>query len=461
MRGNVIFTNGAPHGDPSSVDTKAAIDVNTGDLYIFDGTWHIPSVAAGPVADIAALKALKPREGEIRQVLSFLPNVVHYIYNANSIKGEAPDDPSFTGKWVNTTATYNVSLSAGYDGGDKTPIWSIATSNTGLFQTNYDDITDLIDGSSANDIYFHNGTSVANEWFEVTFDKEKVIHQMQWSQANASSHGTWKMQGFNGTTWVDISAESTLGGAAESFINSTDTDNAYAKVRLLGVSGSVSSSPWLYELNFKVADKISTSTELSAKQEVFSGVYDLSGKDNNFFELTPTNNTSKVKIPAVKKLYVITNKAGGIYNFDVVQDDGVTVLFTIKKGETYVTGNTGSAYFFYKISESKTTSDVRVVGTHEANYDFTGTQTAYTVPVGDIDLNECDYIDLVFQDATGDNRVWPSKRFYTRDNTSWGYADLHYDSYVRLHIVKDQNKIYLDEHGRNVKLDYVAGYKIN
>lgn len=56
-----------------------------------------------PVADIAALKAITtPTEGEIRQVESFLPDVITYIYNAAQAAPEEVADDLSVGGWVAT-----------------------------------------------------------------------------------------------------------------------------------------------------------------------------------------------------------------------------------------------------------------------------------------------------------------------------------------------------------------------
>jgi hypothetical protein len=134
---------------------------------------------------------------------------------------------------------------------DKNGIWTITKSSNNIWHSGHDDVTKLIDGANNEDTYFENNANVAGEWLEVDFGNPKQVDKMKWTQNNGSSHGTWKLQGYNGS-WIDISPEFTLGGSTTTIYGTTWDGNRYQRVRLIGVSGQVSSSPWLYELNFKI-----------------------------------------------------------------------------------------------------------------------------------------------------------------------------------------------------------------
>ena len=135
---------------------------------------------------------------------------------------------------------------------DKNGIWTITKSSNNIWHAGHDDVTKLIDGGDNNDTYFENGVNVLGEWLEVDFGEPKQVDKMKWTQGNSTAHGTWKMQGYNGTAWADISPEFTLGGYTTSIYGTTWDGKRYQRVRIIGVSGQVSSSPWLYEINYKI-----------------------------------------------------------------------------------------------------------------------------------------------------------------------------------------------------------------
>lgn len=105
-------------------------------------------------------------------------------------------------------------------------------------------------------LFFTNGAAVSGNYIKFDFGTSKVITEATWFQSTFSTHGTWKWQGSpDNTTWTDIGSSFTLGGDPQHVQTQlSGNGTAYRYYRLLGVSGSTSSSPWLHEVAFKIGD---------------------------------------------------------------------------------------------------------------------------------------------------------------------------------------------------------------
>ena len=123
--------------------------------------------------------------------------------------------------------------------------------------------SELLNGTYGNTFFFSpNGQAVAGLYLQFSFFTTTygmmpvVIDEARWYQDTTSTHGSWKWQGSNdGSIWTDIGAAFTLGGATpfqtQSSLNGNTT--AFLYYRLLGVSGTSSSTPWLREIEFRIS----------------------------------------------------------------------------------------------------------------------------------------------------------------------------------------------------------------
>ena len=150
--------------------------------------------------------------------------------------GEAPPEPSYAneGGTGNRASLITVTTDATQGGG--------ALSN-------------LIDGNIGSD------SSIAWWWQNLQSGRElrfafldpKAIDQFKWYQDVATTHGDWKMQGSNnGSLWVDLSSNFTLGGVAQVVDLDLYNGTRYTQYRLLQMSGVTSHSPWLQEIEFRI-----------------------------------------------------------------------------------------------------------------------------------------------------------------------------------------------------------------
>jgi len=92
---------------------------------------------------------------------------------------------------------------------------------------------------------------VANKYLRFLCSEAIIVDHLKWYQQNTSNHGVFKVQGSNdGTNWTNIGSSFTLGGATAQEIDISANTIAYSYYQFLGVSGSMSSSPWIYEVEF-------------------------------------------------------------------------------------------------------------------------------------------------------------------------------------------------------------------
>lgn len=104
----------------------------------------------------------------------------------------------------------------------------------------------------------------ANSGTSVTWDfgANRVVDEAVWHQDNGTTHGTWKWQGsLDDSSYTDIGTSFTLGGTAQTQTQLNGNATAYRYYRLLGVSGSASSSPFLTGVTFRIDDIVSTTPD--------------------------------------------------------------------------------------------------------------------------------------------------------------------------------------------------------
>lgn len=110
----------------------------------------------------------------------------------------------------------------------------------------------LVDGSQTiNSSAWFNSTS---NWVRFDFGYPRVIDEAKWYQSSGSSHGTWKWQvSDDATTWADVGASFVLGGVAlQTHTALAGNVSAYRFWRIVRVSGTPSSGPYLLEVEFRI-----------------------------------------------------------------------------------------------------------------------------------------------------------------------------------------------------------------
>ena len=148
------------------------------------------------------------------------------------------------------------------------------TSSVGLFASG--SASGLVNGSAYEDTqYFSSGLSASSHWIKFDFGAPRKITEAKWFQSHITSHGSWKWQGSNDdSSYTDVGTSFTLGTTTPQTHTSLNGNTvAYRYWKLVGVSGTTSSSPWINECEFKLNDGSAVSaTSLSVPgQASFTG----------------------------------------------------------------------------------------------------------------------------------------------------------------------------------------------
>lgn len=136
----------------------------------------------------------------------------------------------------------------------------------------------LVNGSktanASNATWFNGGT----DW-RVLFDfgSGRTIRQARWFQDATNTHGIWKWRGSNdNSTFFDIGGTFTLGGvnagAGDIHHSLQDNTTSYRYYQLFQVSGTVSSAPWLTEIEFFINGTTDDLADQSYKSPIGGGV---------------------------------------------------------------------------------------------------------------------------------------------------------------------------------------------
>ena len=155
-----------------------------------------------------------------------------------------PDDPVAPGatSYSNSGGT-----------GDRTSLILVKTNKT-FGSGSADNLVDGASGNTSTDaVSFPNADTGWEIWFDFRpTGFRQCIDEFRWLQQNASAHGTWKIEAWDGFTWTDLITGVALGGATTQTISFANT-NAYIIYRMVQTGGATSSSPWIQEVEFKIA----------------------------------------------------------------------------------------------------------------------------------------------------------------------------------------------------------------
>lgn len=116
--------------------------------------------------------------------------------------------------------------------------------------------TTLVNGNtSENVLYFANGVAASGKYILFDFGSGKVIDEAKWYQSITDNNGVWQWEGSNDAmSWTAIGSSFTLGSSATQTITElSGNTTSYRYYRINGVSGTMSYSAWLYEIEFKIS----------------------------------------------------------------------------------------------------------------------------------------------------------------------------------------------------------------
>lgn len=139
-----------------------------------------------------------------------------------------------------------------YGSGDRTG--SLTISVTGGL-TYSGTLSRLLNGSYPDNTFFWLVTGSAGDRLVVQFPEPVLITGFKVRQQNSTTHGDWQAAiSDDGSTWVDVGAEFTMGGATVQEVTTmagNTTPCEFWSVEL--ISGQPSNNPYFYQVEFNVA----------------------------------------------------------------------------------------------------------------------------------------------------------------------------------------------------------------
>lgn len=128
----------------------------------------------------------------------------------------------------------------------------VVIARTDLTVNNIGQMQSMVDAYTNTNFYFSPSTqAIAGKSIEFEFrGSPRVVDAFKIFVFTNSGAQSWKFQGWDGSTWVDLTTfnwPTVSGGVETTFTNTT----AYQKYRFLGVSGTIGSSNYPEEIQFK------------------------------------------------------------------------------------------------------------------------------------------------------------------------------------------------------------------
>jgi hypothetical protein len=162
------------------------------------------------------------------------------------------------------------------DGGTDDRTGIIVVSTTMSYNGTLSKLVDGVKTLVADSVWWSGTVDDKYLRFDFGIGESKQITEAKWYQSTTDSHGTWKWQGSDdAVSWSDIGASFTLGGATTQ-TQTTLSENGigYRYYQLYGVSGSASVSPYIYEIEFEIADFLpTTSGKITSTAPTTDGSY--------------------------------------------------------------------------------------------------------------------------------------------------------------------------------------------
>lgn len=242
--------------------------------------------------------------------------------------------------------SYNDDLS----NGDRIQEISVSASNGLLYAGSP---SNLVNGSNignyTNSTSFNILSDVVDHFIEFDFGEfsSKIITEIKWKQTTNAEHGLWIVKGsLDGVIFDDIGTSFTLGGNTEQLITTVENNvKGYRFIRISGVSGECSGSPYLTEVEFKITGSISDGATVKSK---FPKNFPLSklisahcfGEQNgNLIEDLYSKNSIKLDIGIApinfhKKSNSVLVENGCIETPEISGVKGMTILFKTDEQNT-------------------------------------------------------------------------------------------------------------------------------
>lgn len=272
--------------------------------------------------------------------------------------------------------------------GDRTTTMSATNTASGFLQTGTAE--NLIDGAvGTTDTYFVNEGSGS---FFFDFEEERAISQIEWVQQTAVSHGTFEWYGSDDEVDYTLIGSGVLGATTTSYMDLSPTQGyRYYELRS---TGTLSSSPYLYEINFKIGspDEYKIVPPMTSNSTTIYGkTYVSSGDDSTYawraFNEDESNWFSSGGVGAYLQIQLPEAQASALFKLQArpSASPAMPTGFTIKGSstgsfsgeETTLVDETGLTWTNGEWKEFTSSDDT----TEFTYYRFTNTETSGTVYV--------------------------------------------------------------------------------
>lgn len=118
----------------------------------------------------------------------------------------------------------------------------------------------LVGGGYGNGYFWNTGASNTGQTIQFQFTTTQngtqsvIIDEAKWYQNTSTSEGIWQWQGSNdGVSWTNVGSQFTLGGSTTTTITALNGNTtAYGYYQMLGISGSLNSTPYLQGIDFHI-----------------------------------------------------------------------------------------------------------------------------------------------------------------------------------------------------------------
>lgn len=153
------------------------------------------------------------------------------------------------------TATWNTAYANSGGTGARTSLIQVGGKGAKAQGDFFNNLVDGATGDTAADSFGFVASGTA-EGLSFDFSPTgftQVIDEIKfYSQTNATQ-GTWIVEAFDGTSWTTLKTAFTLGGSAGANVISFTNNTFYIVYRLRQTGGNTSSTPWIEEVEFKIA----------------------------------------------------------------------------------------------------------------------------------------------------------------------------------------------------------------
>ena len=192
--------------------------------------------------------------------------------NTNSASFDVFQDSSRVGNFIQSernalefigSSTIAYSADA-YETGNRQSQYSVAHANLGTINGHPQNGLDGSTSTNNNNSWHFNSSNGIGSSTYITFDlgsgNSKIYTGAKTIQDRNAGVGNWKWQGSNdGNNYTDLSSTFTWGNVGSPYVTEVTWSNntAYRYLKVVGVSGNLSSSPWQTEFEFRTKTETS------------------------------------------------------------------------------------------------------------------------------------------------------------------------------------------------------------